>query len=102
MFFVIIFQERKMKVKEKEKENKPFDLLLAISKENGKGVKLLGKPTDVTRERLFKFFSSSAWLYIFWIYIGSNQEKRERERKWESLHFLTLYKIQPFLLTGVF
>ena len=49
-----------------------------------KAGKLFGKQADVTTEQFIQFLSSSAWLYIFWIYIDSNKEERERERKWES------------------
>ena len=49
-----------------------------------KADKLLGKLVDITTERFLQFLSSSACLYIFWTYIDSNKEERERERKWES------------------
>ena len=54
-----------------------------------KADKLSGKQTDVTTKLFLQFLSLSAWLYIFWIYIDSHKEERERGRKWENLHLLT-------------
>ena len=73
-----------------------------IERERKKADKLLGKRADVTTKRFLQFLTWSAWLWIFWIYIDSNKEEWESERKWKSLHFLRLYKIQQSLLTGVF
>ena len=46
-----------------------------------KADKLSEKLTDITTERFLQFLSSSAWLCIFWIYIDSNKEKREKVRE---------------------
>ena len=106
--FVVIFKERKKlkwkrkKEWKKERKNHVICGLPHWKRKEMKADKLLGKQTDVTTERFFHFLTSSAWLCIFWISIDSNKEERERERKWESLHFLRLYIIQPSLLTGAF
>ena len=73
-------------MKKKERKNESCDLWRATSKEKRKEKKvdkMSGKQADVTTERFLPFLSSSAWLYIFWIYNDSYKKESE------SLHLLT-------------
>ena len=63
--FVIIFKERKNKVKKKERTNHMICGLPHRKSKKKKAGKWLGKQADVTTEHFFQFLSSSARLCIF-------------------------------------
>ena len=88
--FVVIFKETKKKEKRKERTNHLIWGLPHRKRKEKKANKLSGKQANVTTERFLQFLSLSSWLCIFWIYIDSNKEDREKERKLESLHLLTI------------
>ena len=78
-FFAVLFKGRKKRryhvicglPYQKRKEKKADDLS--------------AKQIDVTTERFLQFLSSSAWVWIFCIYIDGNKEEREREREREKV-----------------
>ena len=89
-------KERKKEKRKKESTSRVIYGLPHRKRKEKKVDKLSGKQADVTTERFLQFLSSSSLLFIFCIYIDSNKEDREKERKWESLHLLTTHKIWFF------
>ena len=89
-----------MKVKKKERKNESYDLWLATSKEKGKESRqVVGKAGWLHNGTVCSFFE---FVCLAMYLLNLHWQQQEKEWKWENLHFLRLYKIQPSLLTCVF
>ena len=76
----IIKKERK-----KERKNHVICSLPHGKRKEKKAEKSWGKQAGVTMERFLQVLSSSAWLYIFLIYIDSNNEQKEKQSERVSI-----------------